>query len=420
MSTSEKIWQDIQSIVDKASSDFRLTMNSNVHCMDVGISALKASDKDMTFAEKEKIHRLFRREFKPETSLEKAILECRDSKRSDRSFFVEDPKWGDYIIGPSYSALRSRITNALVNAKPETKFTGVGEDGKTTTNIGHLSLGDNQAATTPLESKLGDIFNKVQNVPITSSFIGKKLGELHKAHKADTSYSFNRKNFELGDFERILGTGTVLVTLQTSAKNAELAKIEARIEKQVRTYLTSETFKKQLMELHGSNTILEDIRAGLVAALSGTKLGAGSKHTKKPTKTSSKPLLGKTKATISKPAPLRDIGTGRFTSLAALQLLLDLHLQDVVSANMGDGSEKRILNYRTGRFAASTKVEKLTQSKEGLITAFYTYMKYPYATFSAGGAQQFPTTRDPKLLISKSIREIAATLVTNRMRSVLI
>jgi hypothetical protein len=53
-----------------------------------------------------------------------------------------------------------------------------------------------------------------------------------------------------------------------------------------------------------------------------------------------------------------------------------------------------------------------------MITAFYSYMRNPYATFSAGGRQETPKTRDPKLLIAKSIREIAAQAVTNRLRAV--
>lgn len=105
-------------------------------------------------------------------------------------------------------------------------------------------------------------------------------------------------------------------------------------------------------------------------------------------------------------------------NLSNLQLLINTHLQDVISANMGDGNRRDILNYRTGRFASSVKVERLTLSREGMITAFYSYMKNPYATFSDGGAQQYPKTRDPKLLISKSIREIAAEKVANRMRAV--
>jgi len=47
-------------------------------------------------------------------------------------------------------------------------------------------------------------------------------------------------------------------------------------------------------------------------------------------------------------------------------------------------------------------------------------MRNPNGTLSDGGRQQFPRSRDPKLLISKSIREIAETVVKNRMRAVLV
>ena len=107
-------------------------------------------------------------------------------------------------------------------------------------------------------------------------------------------------------------------------------------------------------------------------------------------------------------------------SLASLQLLLNMHLQDVISANMGSGSSRDILNYRTGRFAASARVERMSQSREGMITAFYSYMKNPYQTFEPGYRQGSPKTRDPKLLIAKSIRDIAETKVANRMRAVVI
>jgi hypothetical protein len=105
-------------------------------------------------------------------------------------------------------------------------------------------------------------------------------------------------------------------------------------------------------------------------------------------------------------------------SLVTLQNLINTHLQDVISANMGSGSDPRILNYQTGRFAASVNVERMSQSREGMITAFYNYMKNPYQTFEPGYKQGSPKTRDPKLLIATSIREIAATKVGNRLRAV--
>jgi hypothetical protein len=53
-----------------------------------------------------------------------------------------------------------------------------------------------------------------------------------------------------------------------------------------------------------------------------------------------------------------------------------------------------------------------------MITVFYSYMRNPYGTFSAGGAQENPKSRDPKLLIAKSIRDIAAENIKNRLRAV--
>jgi hypothetical protein len=107
-------------------------------------------------------------------------------------------------------------------------------------------------------------------------------------------------------------------------------------------------------------------------------------------------------------------------SLAPLQALLDASLYLQIKKNMGKGTATNVLNFRTGRLAASAKVERLSRSREGMITAFYSYMRNPYATFSEGGLQQSPKTRDPKTLISKSIRELGATMAYNRMRAVLV
>jgi len=107
-------------------------------------------------------------------------------------------------------------------------------------------------------------------------------------------------------------------------------------------------------------------------------------------------------------------------NLPNLLVLINSQLQDVISANMGDGNSRNVLNYRTGRFASTVKVSQLSESRSGMITAFYSYMKNPYSTFSPGppvGRQSKPTSRDPRLLISKSIREIAQQVVGNNLRA---
>jgi len=104
---------------------------------------------------------------------------------------------------------------------------------------------------------------------------------------------------------------------------------------------------------------------------------------------------------------------GQFTSLVSIQALINQALSQQIKSNM----RKPALQNRTGRFAESAKVERISQSREGMITAFYQWMKNPYATFSEGGVQ-YTKARDPKLLISKSIREIASSIVGNRLRAV--
>lgn len=111
------------------------------------------------------------------------------------------------------------------------------------------------------------------------------------------------------------------------------------------------------------------------------------------------------------------------SSLAELQLLLDSALKKAIEDNMQGENEydlgsRRLLTNRTGRFAGSVKVDRLTQSRAGMVTAFYSYMRNPYATFSLGGRQQSPRSRDPKLLISKSIREVAQKLAYDNLRAV--
>jgi hypothetical protein len=146
---------------------------------------------------------------------------------------------------------------------------------------------------------------------------------------------------------------------------------------------------------------------------------------RKNTKTSNKSVVKNTnqgKANLPKTGGSRGIPSYTPQSIAPsitnLRDLINSQLQDVISANMGNGTNRNVLNYRTGRFASSARVESLSISRQGMITAFYSYMKNPYATFSAGGKQSLPKSRDPKLLISKSIREIAKDMAIDKMRAV--
>lgn len=197
---------------------------------------------------------------------------------------------------------------------------------------------------------------------------------------------------------------------------------------------------KNLLNLETSPPILKMIADDLTAALTKTKKKLKTEYTgelnnilalpvrrvinkekaKASIKVAKKQLdTVKTKIKSTRNKIQKNIVSGRAdTNIIELQTLLDANLVQTIKQNMGSGNRRDILNLRSGRFAESVSIERLTESRQGMITAFYTYMRNPYATFSRGGQQERPFTRDPHLLIAKSIRQIAQQIVSERLRAV--
>jgi len=74
------------------------------------------------------------------------------------------------------------------------------------------------------------------------------------------------------------------------------------------------------------------------------------------------------------------------------------------------------LERQTGRFANSVKATSIIQTSQGFPSIGYTYQKDPYQVFEvAQGRKPWATrARDPRILIDKSIREVAAEFVAGR------
>ncbi len=226
---------------------------------------------------------------------------------------------------------------------------------------------------------------------------------------------------------------TEATRLLANPANAELAK----------AILKDNATLKAIINSPGSTPIVEGIGICVAAAIAGkkppkeeiTKVIIRKESTVKSTnaininkliknvtdtiKLAKEEVKPKNKSSITIP-PIRLVKNvaNKTISLASLQLIINNALGERIADNMGQGSRQDILNFRSGRFASTVEVERMSASREGMITAFYRYMKYPYATFESGGRQGLPKSRDPKLLISKSIREIASSIVGNRMRAV--
>jgi len=215
-------------------------------------------------------------------------------------------------------------------------------------------------------------------------------------------------------------------------------KISSAEQKSFINYLIS-LMKEQILTKNpenaaGSRTLKEFIKYAVVSALKGEPLVEEKKKVNKqkniPIKrrsvvlnTAAKKQLKLAKPKVTMPtspsiaAGVKSLPKAQ-SNLPSLLNRINGLIQQQVQQNMGTGNSRDVLNYRSGRFAESVKVERLSESRQGMLTAFYSYMKNPYATFSQGGRQQYPRSRDPKTLISKSIREIAQTMVTNQLRAV--
>jgi hypothetical protein len=115
-----------------------------------------------------------------------------------------------------------------------------------------------------------------------------------------------------------------------------------------------------------------------------------------------------------KSTALRDL-KGSFTSVTKLALLMQAALKKTVADNMFLPA----LQYKTGRFAGSVKLTNLQyDNRAAELTAYLTYMKYPYQTFEPGYKQGMIPERDPRILIGESAREVAMKLTKTRMKVV--
>lgn len=115
-------------------------------------------------------------------------------------------------------------------------------------------------------------------------------------------------------------------------------------------------------------------------------------------------------ANISKPKSFRPTSTG-FNQLQLVGIL-NASLPPVVRKNM----QYPALQNRTGLFSESVKITSIDQTPKGFPSISYTYDKIPYQVFEMGiGKAPWATPeRDPRKLIDKSVRELAAEYMTQR------
>lgn len=339
-----------------------------------------------------------------------------------------------FLIGSQFKSLQSYYSNNIAG-DPKLKSTRFGKatvynqnvdakgrplpddftkDTRIRVDFGHIPTANDTNLTSPLVKKIQSVLQSSSNPNIQRN-AQLAIDELYTI-QGKISHRFKNTTPEVIETSRnILGSGYIVVTLQNKNLNSKFSAQEARVySKLLRSIVNNIDYGS----IKGSNTIKQDIAAG-VASIFSKKIVKPRKHVPRDTSLNIK-VKSKARTAVSGGSGFVTVKDKATTPLVNLESILRAAINQQVARNMGNGSESRILNYRTGRLAESVTIDRVSESRQGMISVFYNYMKNPYATFSEGGRQQSPKTRDPKALISKSIRELAAPIVGNRLRSVLV
>lgn len=347
----------------------------------------------------------------------------------------ENNEQDDNIIGAlysSYTSTRENLFRDFLN-KEINKFINkklyTDQDRTGAFDVGHILSNSGGLGKTAIAERLRRVIVKIQEVIGSGNQTAQQLQILQQL-KTDTQSilaELKEKSQYGPKIEAELHQDT---TTALSSVGAIIVVIQERRENQVIYGSIIEgsagrRLNELLAQLGFSKSLVQNIELRIHEALKHGKVITRGKRGKKfistePTKLKPATVVGsKTKITTNiRPKALPKLKTPISAGITQLQQLLDASLVQQVKQNMGSGSRRDILNLRSGRFAESVEATRVSQSKQGAITVFYSYMKNPYATFSEGGRQQYPRSRDPKLLISRSIRELAVQQMITKLRTV--
>lgn len=165
------------------------------------------------------------------------------------------------------------------------------------------------------------------------------------------------------------------------------------------------------IDVTASPSYRDDLENLLINKLLGKRI-TNRKTTKS---VSNKTKIDNSSTTKLVPFRLRS-AKGSFQSVANLEALIRMSLYETIKKNMREPA----LTFQTGRFAESVELKSISyDNRAGAVTAFLTYMKYPYATFEPTG-DRGSIDRSPSSLIVRSVREIATKLTKARMQAIII
>lgn len=232
-----------------------------------------------------------------------------------------------------------------------------------------------------------------------------------------------RRNGDTDTMEVFLGGAT-----RNEDEGQETAQVKLRLQKQIKKILTSGKLE-DVRDLEGSDSFNTKKRKQTIkTVLSSFEKTKNVKVLRKEDTTLNKGHTGPVKKKVKKSGAKSGGRIGKLSvakvsggstapkpkSLAYNPMVLvaqiNARLPSAVMDNMGSPA----LENRSGRFAASVRIVDILQTPQGYPSIGYTYQRNPYETFELSNAQG-SAERDPRRLIDRTIRELAAELTMGRI-----
>jgi hypothetical protein len=283
-----------------------------------------------------------------------------------------------------------------------------GSKNKGGTQLGHSDSGTGEAISTVSVQRAKAKVAKAESL---------RIGEIVEKYESnfDVKVDHTMVVDSDGNFQKDY---TPVITVQDSSYNQEQGR---QIEKAAYT-----AFQKDLKDVildPGSISLPEAITQVTLFNLSGkpnnkkTVKGIKKKAVKERstgTKKAKNKYSRKTKVITESAADLRQVsapGKQRVSPFSYMAMI-NKKLPQTVRKNMSPPGFQN----QSGRFANSVKIQDVNITKQGHPSFGYTYAKNPYQVFEVGeGAAPWATPqRDPRKLIDKSIRQVAAELAIGR------
>lgn len=326
----------------------------------------------------------------------------------------------DMFIVSSFSRSISTIKNTML---------------KTLVAEGALSEAQSKEASKNLHKGHGAQGNAISQVQIASSVSGldaptKKL-LLHNIEAAfrrgeidDISHREITRLITKGDQivtkkGKLTSKYVSVIAFQSGKDNIADSAEEKAVKGVFRKFITELT--PEILDMEGSPSLKDKTAAVVINKFRGKKdIKVKAPNVKMGTKTNSKGKGADVPNSIAlsaikvkrrkKKARAKASGSAASQPLQLIGII-NKELPDTVKKNM---REPALVN-RSGRFAESVRLTDVIQTPQGFPSFGYTYQRNPYQVFEEGSSGNWSNgQRDPRDLIDRSIREIAAQFALGR------